>query len=275
MYSLTRDLHLTKGGTVQSFHNAVRIIRAEQWLGLFQEHRIQAWVVHSKPLMYAWDSYYGIMHFVAVVAVLAFLFFRLRDRYPRWRNTLALTTSLALFGFAFFPTMPPRLLPSYYGFVDTVHLYGGLLNWDSGLGAKATNEYAAMPSLHTAWSAWSALAMWPAIRRRRLRPLVLLYPMATIYCIIITANHYIYDALAGIATLGAGYLLAPALPWAWGHIRDTIIRHVLVPLHLRSAFRSEAGGRPGSQEDRMSHEDSTMSASVRTKSGVSDGEPGL
>ena len=31
------------------------------------------------------------------------------ERYPTWRNTLAVTVALALLGFAFYPLMPPRL----------------------------------------------------------------------------------------------------------------------------------------------------------------------
>ena len=42
------------------------------------------------------------------------------------------TTGLALIGFATYPLMPPRLLPSSYGFVDTLRVYGGLWSFDSG-----------------------------------------------------------------------------------------------------------------------------------------------
>ena len=40
-------------------------------------------------------------------------------RYVRWRNTFLLMLVVALVGFWFYPLMPPRLLPSAFGFVDT------------------------------------------------------------------------------------------------------------------------------------------------------------
>ena len=38
------------------------------------------------------------------------MFRKYSDDYPRYRNTLAVATSLALIGFKLFPLMPPRLL---------------------------------------------------------------------------------------------------------------------------------------------------------------------
>ena len=56
-----------------------------------------------------------------------YLYRRWTNDYPLWRNTLAVATALALIGFAFFPLMPPRLLPRIVrpsslelGFVDTL-----------------------------------------------------------------------------------------------------------------------------------------------------------
>ncbi len=48
----------------------------------------------------------------------------------------------------------------------------------------------------------------PLIRPWWGKVLVVLYPLATIFCIIVTANHYIADVLAGLALLGVSYLLA-------------------------------------------------------------------
>ena len=133
------------------------------------------------------------------------------ERYRLWRNTLALATGLALIGFSFFPVLPPRLLPAGYHFVDTLRVVGGLWNFSSGPVNDVSNQYAAMPSLHTAWSAWCALAVMPLIRPLWGKVLVVLYPLATIFCIIVTANHYFADVVAGLLLLGVSYLLALAL----------------------------------------------------------------
>ncbi len=132
-------------------------------------------------------------------------------RYRLWRNTLALATGLALIGFSFFPVLPPRLLPPGYHFVDTLRVIGGLWSFSSGPVNDVSNQYAAMPSLHTTWSAWCAFAVLPLIRPLWGKVLVLLYPAATIFCIIVTANHYFADVIAGLLLLGFSYLLALVL----------------------------------------------------------------
>jgi membrane-associated phospholipid phosphatase len=148
---------------------------------------------------------------VAAGAVLLLLFFRFPERYRLWRNTLAITTGLALIGFSFFPLLPPRLLPAGYGFVDTLKVIGGLWNFSSGPVNDVSNQYAAMPSLHTSWSAWCTLAVFPLVRSWWAKVLLVLYPLATIFIIVITANHYFADVAAGLLLLGVAYLLAVAL----------------------------------------------------------------
>jgi hypothetical protein len=209
LYTAVRDLRGERPVSVfQATTNAHRVIRFERWFGLFHEANIQHWALHYRELIRLCDDYYGTIHFVAVVGVLLLLFFRYPYRFRLWRNTLAITTGLALIGFSFFPLMPPRLLPPGYHFVDTLKVVGGLWNFSEGPVSDVSNQYAAMPSLHTSWAAWCALAVIPLIRPWWGKVLVVLYPLATIFCIIVTANHYIADVLAGLALLGVSYLLA-------------------------------------------------------------------
>jgi hypothetical protein len=208
-YTAVRDLRGdTPVSVYQALTNAHRVIRVERWFGLFHEANIQHWFLHYRELIRLADDYYGTIHFVAVVGVMLLLFFRYPDRFRLWRNVLAITTGLALIGFTFFPVMPPRLLPAGYGFVDTLQAVGGLWNFSSGPVNDVSNQYAAMPSLHTSWAAWCALVLIPLIRPWWGKVLVALYPLATIFCIIVTANHYIADVVAGLALLGVSYLLA-------------------------------------------------------------------
>ena len=46
------------------------------------------------------------------------------------------------------------------------------------------------------------LVLLPLVRRGWLRGLIVMYPIATFFCIVVTANHYWLDALMGVATLG-------------------------------------------------------------------------
>ena len=136
------------------------------------------------------------MHFIVTLGVFVLLFLKRRDVFPQWRNTLAAMTALAILGFAFFPLMPPRLLdepcpandPTSYGgaciytserpeggwdFVDTLAEYGGPWSFDSETMASISNQYAAMPSMHIGWSTWCAVAVWPLLKRRWMKALVI------------------------------------------------------------------------------------------------------
>lgn len=220
LYSLVRDINgANKEEITQASHNADRVISLERHLHVFREAAVQHRFIDHRIFMEFWDGYYGSMHFVVVVAVLLVLFFRFPDRYRLWRNTLAIATGVALIGFAFFPLLPPRLLGAPFDFVDTLETIGGLWNFDNDTVSSVSNLYAAMPSLHTAWSTWCALALFPVVRARWARPVLVLYPLATVFCIVVTANHYFVDAAGGLVVLGASYLVARRVtPWT-GRLR--------------------------------------------------------
>lgn len=198
-----------------AFANAKDVISIERALGLFREEAIQQWFLGARWFIQGWNIFYGSFHFVVTAFALIFLYRHGTHRYVRWRTTLAGTTGLALIGFAFFPLLPPRLLPADYGFVDTLAAFGGLWSFDSESMKAVSNQYAAMPSLHFGWSTWSALVLWPHMRRRWARALVLAYPPATLFAIVVTANHFWLDAAGGVLVLGVGYLLGR---W-WDHRR--------------------------------------------------------
>jgi membrane-associated phospholipid phosphatase len=208
-YSLVRDLRGDKPVSVaQALTNAHRVIRFERWFGIFHEQAVQHWFLHDRDLLKFCDDFYGTAHFVAAIGILILLFFRFPERYRLWRNTLAFITGLALVGFYFFPLMPPRLLPAGYHFVDTLRAVGGLWNFSSGPVNDVSNQYAAMPSLHTAWSTWCALVVISIVRPWWAKALALLYPAFTVFCIVVTANHYFLDAIVGVLLVVVSYFLA-------------------------------------------------------------------
>jgi len=212
VYSVIRN---TQGSAsvsaAEAFAHAREVIRFEEAVGLYFEEGVQEAFLGWRPFIQLWNLFYGTFHFVVTIAALVLLFRRFPARYPRWRNTLAATTGLALIGFAAYPLMPPRLLPAAYGFVDTLKVYGGLWSFDSGPVAQVSNQYAAMPSLHFAWSVWSSLVLYPMVTRRWLQELVALYPAATLFAIVVTANHFWLDAAGGAALLGVGAAAGSAL----------------------------------------------------------------
>jgi hypothetical protein len=222
LYSIVRDARGNKPvGEVQARHHALALLHLEQALHVFYEGHIQHFFMHWRFVVELCDDYYGSAHFLVVVGTLIFLFFRRPERYPHARNTLAITTGLALVGFYFYPVMPPRLLPASYGIIDTLQKVGGLWNFSSGPVNAVSNQYAAMPSLHTAWAAWCALALVPVLRHRWAKIAMASYPLLTVIVIIITGNHYFLDALAGLLTVGSAYFLAFYGTWLGARHRRT------------------------------------------------------
>ncbi len=209
-----------------AFHNAEHVIQIERWLGMFHEESIQDFFLPFKWIIRFMNIYYGTAHFFVTIIVFALLFLKRPAVFPPWRNSLAFMTALAIIGFAWFPLMPPRLLDGScrafggdciisrfrpidgtFGFVDTLAHYRGLWSFNSDAMAEISNQYAAMPSLHIGWSTWCAIAMWPLMRRRWQRVAVLLYPLLTFLCIIVTANHYWLDGVGGLVVFSVGSLL--------------------------------------------------------------------
>ena len=247
IYSWTRNLFgsnkiAADGIPDQAFTNAERVIQFERWIGLFHEETVQDWFLPYRPFIQFWNIYYGVLHFAVTLGVFILLYVKRADVFPQWRNTLAAMTSLAIVGFAWFPLMPPRLLdkpcpavdPSQYGgacipsrfrgtggfgFVDTLADYGGPWSFDSEAMASISNQYAAMPSLHIGWSTWCAIAVWPLLSRRRTKAVLLLYPAATLFCIVVTANHYWLDGVGGLLAFAIGSLLGWGLHrWNQGRL---------------------------------------------------------
>ena len=207
----------TTGSFSTALAHAKDIVAAEKFLGIYWEHSIQQPFLNLDWFMAFWNIYYGTIHFVMPAVALIWMYRRAPARYVRWRNTLIIMFGLACLTFAFYPLNPPRLMPSsQYHFVDTSAKYYNFgpqtkseFNPDGSPTEKTVeqfgNPYAAMPSFHVGWSTWSVLAIWPLTRRRWVKVLLAIYPLTIIFCIVVTANHWILDAVGGWIVLGLGY----------------------------------------------------------------------
>ncbi|MGZ4711374.1 MAG: phosphatase PAP2 family protein [Acidimicrobiia bacterium] len=203
------------GSGVVALANARDLVDWERTLGLYQEYRIQHAFLDWHWFLSFWNFYYGTIHFVMPAVALVVLWRRAPQRYIVWRNTVLLMLTIGLVLFWAYPLMPPRLMPGHFGFVDTaaafynfgpqqrVVLVHGMPN--AAAEAAFGNLFAAMPSFHAGWSMWSALALLPAVRNRLLRGLIVLDPILTTFAIVVTANHWILDAVGGWAVLAISW----------------------------------------------------------------------
>ncbi len=206
IYSFVRNLH--HGNEAEAFRHAKEIIDVQKSLGINHEQAIQAWALGSRAFIIACNYFYGSLHFIVTAGVMIYLYRRWTDDYPRWRNTLGIATALALIGFAFFPLLPPRLMPASYGFVDTLAKDPAFWSFNSGAVSKISNQFAAMPSVHCAWALWCACALVPRVKHLWAKILAVIYPVTTVTVIVVTANHYLLDAVGGFFVFGVGYALA-------------------------------------------------------------------
>jgi hypothetical protein len=205
-YTAGRDLQGSAAVSyTRALSNSLRLIGAERRLDLFGEESVQRVALAHRWLIECANVFYGTLHLLVTIAVLVFLFRCHRSAYRRARNALAAITALALVGFVAYPTVPPRLLPSHFGFVDTLSKFGALWSFDSGAMSKISNQYAAMPSLHFAWALWVAISLGSVTQRRTTRLLAYIYPLLTFIVIIVTANHFVLDAVFGAAIVAIGF----------------------------------------------------------------------
>jgi membrane-associated phospholipid phosphatase len=135
------------------------------------------------------------------------------------RNMFMIAMAIALVGYIVFPTAPPRFMPEW-GFIDSVSDFTGVHVSDTSTSMHALfNPYAAVPSMHVAFA---LMIGWPLARLVRspvVRVLWLAYPFLMTFVIVVTANHFLIDALLGALTAAASAYgaiwLARARPGVW------------------------------------------------------------
>jgi hypothetical protein len=210
---------LMAAGRGEALTNAHRVLALERALRFAHEQTINQ-AVSGHPALGIMLSYaYATLHYLITPIVLVWLWKRRPERYRGARTALVSATLLGLLGFWLFPTAPPRMLP---GFVDTLAAYhrwgwwGGAASAPQGL-AGLTNEFAAMPSLHVGWAAWCGWQIARNTSRRWLRTVGVTYPMFIFTVVVGTGNHYIADAVAGVAVIGVGAALARLTGTPGGH----------------------------------------------------------
>ncbi|SOC50427.1 PAP2 superfamily protein [Blastococcus aggregatus] len=211
-YSLVRNS--VGDVAVRARANGREILALQDGWGLALERGLNDWVQRTDVAAVAVALHYATLHFLVTPAVLVWLFFRRPTRYRVASSVLMITTALALIGFYWLPTAPPRLLPDE-GFADVMSQTSTWGWWpQSGTpGSDAiSNQFAAMPSLHCAWAAWCGLVLVLLARRTWIRLVGAVYPISTFFVVLGSGNHYLLDVVAGVLVLcvGAGVVLAAA-----------------------------------------------------------------
>ncbi|WP_235948464.1 phosphatase PAP2 family protein [Candidatus Frankia alpina] len=218
-YSYTGTRSVADASAGEAMRMGHDLLRFETFLHVDIELSLNRWLQNVPVLAVVCCYYYATLHFVVTPGMLVWTHRRHTRHYAQIRWTLAVTTLICLLGFFLFPTAPPRLLTGT-SYTDTMSHFAGWGWWSGSASAapngleRLTNQYAALPSLHCGWSLWCGFLLVRFGRRRVTRILGVLYPAATFFVVMSTANHYLLDAVAGWMVLGvaAGSV---ALVFAW------------------------------------------------------------
>jgi hypothetical protein len=216
-YRIVRGM--VEGKAAAAFQHARDLIQIERTLHFFIEPSVQAWASSSHLVMDASSWLYVNAQTTVTVAALIYLYLRHNGSFYFVRNMFVIAMAIALVGYFFFPTAPPRFLPEW-GFIDTVSDITGVRVDHASASMNALfNPYAAVPSMHVAFALMVGWPLARLVRWRIVRVLWFLYPFLMAFVIIATANHFVFDALlgaltAGISAYGARWL-ARARPAVW------------------------------------------------------------
>ena len=193
--------------TAARLHTA-DIVGVERSLGIFWERGIQAASSSVPGLAIVLGVLYISLHFVVTTAFLVWVHRRRPDAFATVRTTLVVATGLALAGYLTFPAAPPRLAD--LGFTDTV-TKSAKVNLSSDLLGALYNPIAAVPSLHFGYALLVGAGLALLAKRRWVRMTGALYPLAMLYIIVATGNHFFVDAALGGAVVVAAWFVARAL----------------------------------------------------------------
>ena len=209
---------IAEGDRAQALANGAWVIDVEKATGTFFEPGFQAALLGERWLIDAANFAYMNSHFVVTTAFLVWLYLFRNPNFYFVRNMFMVAMGLALVGYALMPTAPPRLFEAH-GFVDTITDYSQV-NHDSALVKVFINPYAAIPSMHVAFSLMIGLCGALIARHMIARALWCVYPFLVFFVVVVTANHFWLDAAAGalvaaLSALAAGLVLARVRPAVW------------------------------------------------------------
>ncbi len=198
-------------------HRAAALLHArdvlgfERFLHLDWEQGAQRVSLHSDVLRSAANGVYTWLYWPVIVGALLLMWHFDRRHYAILRNGMLLSGAVGLFVFIVYPVAPPRMLPRFTdtiapGSVEHAVVHGSI-----------ADSYAALPSFHAGWVALAAVvlalsASQSTSPRGRWVPfglaVAVIASMAA--AVVVTANHFVLDAVTGVGLcLAGGFLASP------------------------------------------------------------------
>lgn len=189
----------------EAFANARSIVSLERVTGLAWESSLQRVFMEMPSLVQAMNVFYFLGHFLFTGIFFFWLWHRSRDGFKLFRDGFLIATAVSVFLHWQFPTAPPRLAD--VGLQDTLLALSGI-DIGSPNSSALSNPVAAVPSLHAAYALGVGIGVIVFGRWLVLRVAGAIYPPLVVLTIVVTGNHFFFDAIAGVAVLAAGFLVA-------------------------------------------------------------------
>lgn len=205
VYSAIRGV--AGGDAAAAVDHAHDLVAVERALGIYWEPELQQLALRQDLVLDVLNSVYIWLHWPLLAAVLVWLVRRHPRHFLVLRDALVVSCVVALVVYALYPVAPPRL--SGVGLLDTVttrsHAYRVLQP------PGFTNQYAAVPSMHMGWDLLLSLTIVRCAATRAVRVGGWLLPPLMLAAIVLTANHWLLDAVAGIVVALVGLAVAQRL----------------------------------------------------------------
>ena len=191
---------LSEADPSKAIEHAQAVVEFEKRLGMHGEAALQELVLGHPNVIDVLNWIYIWGHWPVIIGVLLWLLNNHPEPYRVLRNALFVSGAIGIVVFVLYPVAPPRL--AGLGLVDTIttqsHSYRVLQP------PAFVNQYAAIPSLHVGWDLLMGIFIFRYARRRVLRVVGALTPLAMTASVVLTANHFVIDAVLGalVAMIG-------------------------------------------------------------------------
>ena len=208
VYFFIRGAVVDRAG--EALSNGLDLIELERALGFYWEVEWQSWIIDEYWAVRAmnWIYFWGHMPLVIVLAV--FLWVWHRSTYGLMRTAFLASGAIGVVIYALYPVAPPRLVP-FAGYIDTMAVLDRV-GYQAQEAQAFVNPYAAVPSLHFGWSMLLGGAFaWVGRHHAWVVFCGVMWPVLMLFSIVMTANHFIIDAVYGAIVSLAGLAIAEAM----------------------------------------------------------------
>jgi len=221
LYETVRNLVM--GTASDAMRNAKSLTAIEKFIGIYHEREVQQFFTNWPAVIAFWNFYYDTAHFLVPLSIAIFLYIKFPARYVLMRNTFfILLLGIGQLAWLAFPINPPKFMPEKYGFVDTqveyfnlgpqkAFAYGPDGEPAEEVVAAVGNLYGGLPSHHVSWAMFSVLALWPVVRRKWVKALLVSHLVLTMIAITVTGNHRFIDFAGSVVEVAIAYFLAKML----------------------------------------------------------------